>query len=304
MGVAASAPTAVSADAGQVMGRIMDQTPPARPLAGQSVTLAIVERGSTSERQTTTDAAGRFAFGGLAPGGVRVFLVRTQYGGVPYEARAALTPEAPVAAVDLSVYEPTQDRAVIRGTLALAVVETSRGAVRISVIQRLENPTDRAVVATDRDPLVFPLPRDAEAVEFVGGWRDPHVTNGAITDAIPVLPGAMAVGYAFGLDAAAARRALSWTFPYGATDVEVLVADPAVRARGPSLRAAGTVTEAKRSFARWSGGPVPPGGQLAVTLDGLPPVDNRWPGTAAGVLAVLLAAGLAVALRRRPTASA
>jgi len=282
----------------------MDRTPPARPLAGHPVRLAIVERGSTSERQLTTDAAGRFAFGGLPVGGVRVFLVRTQYGGVPYEARAALTAEAPSAAVDLSVYEPTRDRAAIRGTLALAVVETSRGALRISVIQRFENPTDRAVVVTDRDPLVFPLPRDAAAIEFVGGWRDPRVANGAITDAIPVLPGAMEVGYAFGLEAAAPKRTLSWTFPYGATDVEILVADPAVRVRGSSLRAAGTITEAKRSFARWSGGPVPPGGQLAVTLDGLRPAGDRWPAIAAGVLAALLAVGLAVALRRRPAAAA
>jgi hypothetical protein len=39
--------------------------------------------------------------------------------------------------------------------LAFAVVEPGRGTLRVSVIQRLENATDRAVVVTSEDPTLL-----------------------------------------------------------------------------------------------------------------------------------------------------
>jgi len=303
----AAAPSgAVAPEAGPIggiQGAVVQHTPPVHPLGSQPVSLEIVERGSSSERRTVTDNAGRFSFRALPVGGVRVFLVRTAYGGVPYETRVLLTPAAPTRTVELAVYESTRDRTIVRGTVMFAVVDTVRGAVRVSVVQRLVNGSDRAVLVTEDDPLVFPLPRGAEAVEFIGGWRAPRLTDRAITDTIPVLPGAMQVGYAFGLEPRTRRFAWPWVLPYGATDVEVLVGDPSVRLSGPGFRAGAEVTDAGRRFARWSAGPVPAGGQLTITLDGLPASDDRWPIAAASVLAVLLLAGVAVALARRPVAA-
>ncbi len=282
----------------------MDRTPPARTLGGQPVVLEIVERGSSSERRTTTDDAGRFAFAGLPVGGMRVFLLRVTYGGVPYETRVVLTPDAPARTVQMAVYEPTRDRAIIRGAVLFAVVETGRGALRISVVQRLVNPTDRAVVVTGDDPLVFPLPPGAEAVEFIGGWRDPRTADGAITDPIPVPPGLLQVGYSFGLEPRTRRFTVPWLLPYGAADVEMLVADPAVRLSGPGFRAAPEIVDAGRRFSRWSAGPVAAGGRLTITLDGAPASDDRWPVGVAALLAAMLAVGLAVTLSRRPPAPA
>jgi hypothetical protein len=104
--------------------------------------------------------------------------------------------------VQLPVFEPTEARLAVHGTVAFAVVEPLQRGFRVSIIQRLQNATQRTVVVTSEDPLVFPLPEVSppplgpELVEFVGGWRDPQVTHGTITDAIPVLPGTMDVAYA------------------------------------------------------------------------------------------------------------
>src|SRR2546429_221612 len=77
----------------------------------------------------------------------------------------------------------------------------ARGALRVSVVQRLENPTDRTIVSSPRDPLVFPLSPGAQSVRFLSGWVDPRVDSGTITDAFPVTPGRTEVAYAYILDA-------------------------------------------------------------------------------------------------------
>jgi len=293
---------------GEIRGSVMDQTAPAHPVTGQSVRLEIVEPASTSTRVTTTNPQGRFAFPGLPVGGPRVFLVHVEYGGVPYTARVALTTAAPLRDVPLSVFAVTTKRAVVRGTVAFAVFELVRGALRVSVIQRLNNATDQTVAVTDEDPLVFrlpqisPVPRSAEPVEFIGGWRDPHVTSNAITDAIPVLPGSTEVAYAFGVEPRTRTATLRWEFPYGATDIELL-ADPSIRVSGAALYADGVVTERGQRYARWSGGPVGPGGAVSVRLDGLPVSADLWPEIASGVLVLALAFGLTVALRCHPVSA-
>ena len=291
---------------GEIRGTVLDQTPPAHPVAEQRVRLEIVERGSTATRDTTTDPRGRFSFPRLPLGGIRAFLVQVQYGGIPYTVRAVLTPAVPVRAVQLSVFEPTNDRSTVRGTLAFAVVEPGRGTLRVSVIQRLENATDRAVVVTSEDPLVFPLPlvspipRGPQPVEFVGGWHDPQITHGAIADTIPVLPGTMQVAYSVGFAPRSRTATLSWVLPYGATDVEVLVEDRGIRVFDAPLRANGTVTERGRRYTRWSGGPVRPGGTVSARLDGVPVLsEDHWAEIAAGILALVLACGLAAGLCRR-----
>jgi hypothetical protein len=59
------------------------------------------------------------------------------------------------------------------------------------------------------------------------------------------------------------------------------------------------VTERGQRYARWSGGPIRSGEAVSARLDGLPVTANHWPEIAAGVLVLVLASGLAVALRRR-----
>lgn len=291
---------------GEIRGSVADHTAPAHPVAGRGVRLEIVEPAFSSTRVTTTDAQGRFAFPGLpVGGGPRVFVVHVEYGGVPYTARIVLTAAAPVRNVPLSVFAATPDRAAVHGTVVFVVLELVHDALRVSVIQQLHNATDRVVAVTDRDPLVFPLPlvspapRAAEPVEFIDGWRNPHIRDRTITDAIPVMPGATQVAYAFGVEPRSRSATLGWEFPYGATDLELL-ADPNIRVSGTALRPGGIVAERGRHYGRWSGGPVSAGGAVSVRVDGLPVVVDRLPGIVAAGLALALACGLVLALRRDP----
>ncbi len=292
------------APAGEIRGWVIDRTAPAHVLPRQTVTLTIVARGSSAQRHTVSDAGGGFVFSGLPVGGIRAFLVETEYAGVRYESRRiALPPDSPTQAVALFVYDPSPDRSALRESLAFAVVEIAPGAVRVSVIQRFENPTDRAIVVPASDPLRFPLPPGAEGVSFLAGWRNPRVVDGSITDAFPVLPGSAFVGYAYRLEVRSPGLVVPWAFPDGTARVEILVADAGLRVAGEGVTRAGTVTEKGRRYQRWSGGPIPPGGGVTVRFDGLPVPRNAWPGAVAAALAVALGGALAVALRRRRTVS-
>ncbi|HVI86321.1 MAG TPA: hypothetical protein VNA86_13470, partial [bacterium] len=136
-----------AAPVGQIAGRVVDRTAPAHAVAGQIVRLAIIERGGRGERTALSDAAGSFRFSGLPLEGIRVFLLSTDYRGVHYTGdRLTLNPETPARTADLSVYEASSDRSAMRASAAFAVVDIAPGALRVSAIQRLDNPSDRTII--------------------------------------------------------------------------------------------------------------------------------------------------------------
>ena len=289
-----------AAPVGQIAGRVIDRTAPARPVAGQIVRLAIIERGGRGERTALSDAAGSFRFSGLPLEGIRVFLLSTDYRGVHYTGdRLTLNLETPVRTADLSVYEASPDRSAMRASAAFAVVDIARGALRVSAIQRLDNPSDRTIVISPRDPLTFPLPAGAESVRYLAGWQDPRVDGGGITDAFPLLPGETQVAYTYALRPTRAQVTLPWMLPYGAADVEMLIADAGAAVEADGLRPRGSIRgPGGVRYLRWSAGPIPALGSVTLRLGNLPSVRDPWPAEVVAALALVLAAGLAAALRR------
>jgi hypothetical protein len=283
--------------AGVIRGRVVDRTPPVHPVAGQLVRLQIVERGSSSERQTRTGPDGAFVFAGLPAGGLRVFLVSTEYQGAPYEAaeRIVLPPGGPAREVSLAVYDTGATVAALRGTLLFAVVDVVPGALRVTTVEQVQNTGDRTIVRTRSDPLVVPLPAEALNVEPLDGWRDPHVEGGRITDTRPLAPGGAQFTYTYQERPAGGRAVLAWTAPAGAARVELLVSGPHIDVTADGLRAAAPVTASGHRYMHWSGGPIARGAALRVRLGGLPAAGDRWPDLAAAVLAAVLAAGLGTA---------
>ncbi len=139
---------------GRIRGRVIDRTASHHAVAHQTVRLTIIERGASSDQEAVSDAAGRFQFAGLPVGGIRVFVLSTEYHGVRYTSdRVVLAAAAPVQAVDLIVYEPSSNRSAMRGTVAWAVVDVARGAVRVSVVQGLSNLVSRIFVNVDMPSL-------------------------------------------------------------------------------------------------------------------------------------------------------
>lgn len=295
-----------SAIEGEIRGVVMTRTAPIHVVAHQAIHLTIIERGASSERAAVTDAEGSFRFPGLPVGGIRVFVLSTVYAGVQYASdRVALSPATPLRTVAVVVYESSRDRSRLRSPLVLAVVDVARGALRASIVQRLENPSDRTILVTPQDPLVFPLPPGAESVTFLAGWRDPRVAGGRITDAFPLLPGRTEVAYSYGLEAPRSEVMVPWTLPYGAGEVELLISNAGVGVAAAGLTAQGAVEGPHGRFRRFSGGPMAPGRQLVLRLRGVPRASDPWPGAVAAGLALCLACGLALSLRRtRPCGSA
>lgn len=292
-------PAAAAPTGGRIHGRVLDRTAPSHAVAGQTVRLTIVERGASSDQETASDPSGAFEFTGLPVGGIRVFLLSTQYRGVRYVSdRIVLAPQAPARAVDLAVYESSSSREKVRGTLALAVVDVARGAVRVSVVQGFLNPTDRTVALSAEDPMVVPLPAEAEHVQTLAGWRDPRVGTGRIADTLPLLPGSTEVAYAYELKTSGSQLRLPWLLPYGASDLQVLVPETGVSIAAEGLSARGTVTGPKARYTRWSGQPVPPGAAVVMHFGGLPAGRDPWPAGLAAGLAVVLVGGLALSFRR------
>lgn len=298
---AAAAPLPPGSDtSGVIRGRVMDGTAPVHPVAGQPVRLQIVERGNSSERQTPTDANGGFVFSELPIGGLRIFLVTTDYQGTTYEGaqRILLTPETPVRDVPLAVYDAGADRAILRGALLFAVVDVAPGALRVTTVEQVRNPGDRTVLATSADPLAFPLPRGAVAVQALDGWRDPRTEDGRITDTRAVAPGVAQVTYAYQERPRGREAALAWAPPFGAERVEILVADAHLRVAADHLRLGDPVTVSGRRYTHWSGTAVAPGAAVTLRIDGLPEAGERWPGVLAAAFAALLGVALVAALRR------
>lgn len=280
------------ASSGVIRGEVVIGTSPVRPLSGQVVRLEIVERSSTTERRTLSGPGGEFAFPGLPVGGVRAFVLRTDYRGVSYASRRiVLTPGAPIRSVELRVYEPTRDLRAVRSALLFAVVEVGPGALRVSVVRRFVNTTDRAVLTADA-PLTFPLPPGARQVIFLDGFRDPHVVGNQIEDTPVLLPGLLQVSYSYQLPVRRGRAEVPFVLAQGVGEADVLVPAQGVRVEGKGLRLLGPVAAQGRTYQRWSGGPVPPGGRVAVRVAGIPAGEAAWPEAVAVGLAGVLAAAL------------
>jgi hypothetical protein len=292
-------PAAAAPTGGRIHGRVLDRTAPSHVVAGQTVRLSIVERGASSDQEATSGPSGAFEFTGLPVGGIRVFLLSTQYRGVRYVSdRIVLAPEAPTRAVELAVYDSSSSREAVRGTLALAVVDVAKGAVRVSVVQGFLNPTDRTVTLSSEDPMVFPLPAEAEHVQTLAGWRDPRAGNGRIADTFPLLPGSTEVAYAYELKTNGSRLTLPWRLPYGASDLQVLVPEAGASFEAQGLSVVGTVTGPRARYTRWSGRSVRPGAEVVMRFGGLPAARDPWPAAVAAGLAVALFGSLALTVRR------
>jgi hypothetical protein len=304
--IVAAAGEPASGLTGEIRGSVIDRTSPPHPVSGQTVRLEIIDRLFTDTTLTTTNTRGRFTFRGLPVGGIRWFRLRVVYGRVPYVAGVTLTPAAPVREVALAVFEATKSLGALRGADALAVFEPMDGALRVSVVERLTNVSDRMIVAPYDKPLVFPLPllsaapRGAEPIAFVDGWRDPHITADAVTDTLQIPPAGVVVSYVLGMVPRAQTATVQWRFPYGARSVQVLVEDRGIRVSGSALRADGLATERGQRYAHWTAGPVSPGDAVSMKFDGLPVRVDVWPEAVAGGLVLVLTCGLIAALQRPP----
>jgi hypothetical protein len=255
---------------------------------GPNVALELVVIGPAGPEpvgHTRSDAAGRFAFAGLAPGR---YLVTARHQGISYAAHAVV--EGPFAEVTLHIHDVAAE-VPLRITLLGLAAEVREGYVRVTEVVHLQNGSTRTFVGD----VTFPLPRDARFVVFGGGLHQPRVTDAGIQDRLIIRPGAHQITYQYAVRGAGAV-ALDRHLTLPADRIEVFVTAPA-EARAPRLRPLPTVAEDGVVYTRASARDAAPGA-FAVEIAGVPSAGLWRAPVAAGAMAVVLIAGLLVALAR------
>ncbi len=123
-------------------------------------------------------------------------------------------------------------------------------------------------------------------------------------DPSPLIPtGITEVVYSYAVPAQR-RTVLVRSFPLPVRRLEVVVRGRGIRLTGMRGQALAPLDIAGESVARWEVTDLPAAERVAFVLDGVPTSQPWRPAALAGALAVVLCAGLLMAMRRRPPAAA
>lgn len=167
--------------AGHLFGQVLDGSRRNAPLANQRVTLQLAE-GTTARDllSLTTDAQGRYAFGGLQSAAALRYAIYTLYQGAQYVSDLIDLEQRPVQLVNLTVYDATSSPA------NLAVVQTSL---------LLDKPNPQSGLLTISQDLFF---ENLGLTTYVGRLDASHSKPNALLFALP--PGARFLTLAAGFD--------------------------------------------------------------------------------------------------------
>ena len=250
-------------------------------LADLSVALyALRPDGAPGLVGTVTDAEGRFAFEGISPATDIVYLVGTEYGGVPFAQRAVFEVGSPELFVELELRESVETGTALEVPEVTYKFDWVGGQLFVQISHRIVNPLGEVVyVAEDRragrDP-VFSAGLPASIAEYIdgqGGARTDLVRDGdSLAFWGPVYPGPQDLRYGYLLDGTGGetgtdRIEIIDTLPEGAGRLRVLVPGSEAAPQGSSLGAdAEQVAIDDREYASYAGARIAPGGAVRLSL--------------------------------------
>lgn len=315
----AAAPAA--GQSGALRGRVV--TGAGAPVPGALVTLHLVTRtsqGAVDSTRTGADGAFRLPLppapadttGGFTvlfttaeAYGVRYFGAPLHGGtaaadtGAPYTVTVYDTASAPALADSLRVVR--RDYFFLPGT---------SGGFEVAEVVRVRNPATRTLVPQDGKPLFgVHLPSGAQTFEAFSGSGDTARVEDVIRmgDRVwmtaPVIPGERDFYFRYRLSPTGRKVVLPAAQPIDT--LNVYVRQPAPEIETANLPAPTEFEGEGEKFLRWTrlSPTADAPAELRWSIPGAPPVDPRWVGL--GVAAAVLAAGTALALRRRgPSAPA
>ena len=179
-------------------GRLVQGTADAPPPSEQPLTLtALVDFQPVESLELTTDANGEFRVDGLSTDPARTYLVETIYGGVPYRSQPVTPSSGALPAVELIVYEPTNDASGLYISRLQWVIDYAPGEVIVGQIVTFGNRLDRAYVGQTVEGVPRPattalaLPTGAQELSFQGGILGGRYTrvDDLVYDVAAVPPG-------------------------------------------------------------------------------------------------------------------
>ncbi len=260
-------------------GQVTNGTPGGEQPAGLTVELQVTDRGATLQTlTTTTDQAGRFQFLGVPTGNNVNYVLSARYKGVSYS--AVVDKAQGLSNVALKVYETTQDMSGVKVQANRVVVTgaDARGRV-LSMLEMvtLENTGDRTFVPDLSQPammnfLRFPVPAGFRELEVSSTLRDGNIleVDRGFAMTTPIPPGSHEVLFTYLVPYSGTSLDLSRTFALGVQDFFVLIPEGLAEVKAQGLGGSAPVTIGQTTYRVLEAKGLPPGGQVSLTLQGLP----------------------------------
>ena len=286
---------------------------PATPVAGSKVTLHGVADGADPlTLSATTDAKGRFVFGGLAGGDRWSYTATAQSDGTQFSTDALAVKAGDTVTTTLSTYEVTTDPSAVTRSewLVWLDVEGSTLAVQQDVSERNTGRTaytGSTPVAGAPDggkaAVTLPVVTGATSLSYLGSFE---VCCDAVTGTTWVHTRPVPPGTSTGTLRYEAPTTDTLTFPVTTTtQAFTLLVPTGTSVTSPQLAPSGTQSDRGITYQVLKGGPFPTGTTITVSL-----VGAGGGGTSTALVIGLVVVGLALValvvwlLRRRGAAQA
>ncbi len=299
-----------------IEGRVANGTPGGGAVEGLIVTLHqhTVERDDDLTSPAGPD--GSFRFENVLYDSQTAYGVSVDYQGALYGVDLDLSTGAPEP-IELMIYEGTDDESVIEApmvSLLIAEVDADSQTILGMEITRITNEADLTYVpgAEPMKLLRFGLPQGAQGLQVDTNLIAANVIQVdrgfGLSTSVP--PGEHEVMFSYNFPYSSENLELSKSFPYGAGQFRVLIPTAGIDIAGEAFGQPEVVTVGDLRYLLFTSEDVPRGERMSLQLSGLPQVgtidrlgnslsDLRWELMAPVVLALLMAALIAFAVRRR-----
>ncbi len=272
------APPTNAAQTLTITGRIANGTAGGDVLPNARVTLFIQTPNQIDQRQTTADAAGAFAFTDVPRLADASYLAAVAYRERVFSSLPASAGDAPTLDLPVTIYELTEDPAVLAITSVTARITAIGQQMEVQQTFVLRNGSDRAYTTSQETgdnrflSVVVSLPPGAQALGFDVPTR--YVVDEAqfaVADTLPVLPGSshvLTLSYLLPYDAGGAviEQPLHYRLD---GDLRLLTWPDSLRLTSQQVAETGTDAIEGRSYRVFAGAlKLPEGGVLRCTLAG------------------------------------
>lgn len=267
-----------------ITGKVINGTEGASPPAGVQVLLLVSGADSSliATDQTSTSEDGRFQFQQVPAVGDGSYAFSVDYAQVFYG--ASLTLDDLSTAVEVTVYETTQDASVVRVTnqvLVIGDIDEKNKTIAAIEFVRLSNNSDRTLLPDLNQPvndvgqisfLRFALPPLAEELDVVSDMPGGDIISigSGFAFTSPVMPGNHFVDYSFRFPYQGDEISYRQSLPQGANVYRVMVPVRLATVGIDNLQPVTSVEQEGKTYRAWEGYDYEPGQGLSLRLTGLP----------------------------------
>ncbi len=230
---------------------------------------------------TTVAADGTFVFQGLDPNPDLVYMASVLYEGISYASEfLTLTPEAPTAEAQVTLYATTDDPADVFIARAHWIIDNRPGVLAVAVLYTFGNQGDRTLVGRSVEGVDVPVtvaiqvPPDAQEIFFQNGRMGDRFrrVGDRIYDTAPVIPGEATrqIVVQYTIPYPDTRYTLVQRFLYPVRSINLLIPALArLQAQVDALQPQPDQVIQDQTFRLWQGNDLPADATVEVRLSGL-----------------------------------